>query len=402
MNKKESLRAQYDRFMLPVYSPPAPVFAEGKGSRVRDAEGREYLDFGGGIAVLSLGHCDAEVCEAAAMQMQKLAHVSNLFASEAAIRLARELARLTFAERVFLCNSGAEANEAAIKLARRRGTKKKKEKHRVLSFSGGFHGRLGFAMTATHQEKIRGGFGPLADGFLCSPFNDLAAAQKTADDSLCAIIAEPTQGEGGVFPADNNFLRGLRELADAKDALLIFDEVQTGVGRTGELYQYMSCGIAPDILTTAKGLGNGFPVAAMLAGARAADVLGAGDHGATFGGNPVAAAAALAVLRRVQKKDFLKNVQEKSKEFLRRLQKLNGAFGCFGEMRASGLLIGCDAAKGMQAKEMCAAMLSEGVVVITAGKNTLRFAPALNISGEDIKEGFARMQKALAFLRSQK
>ena len=389
------LRKDFDRLILPLYAPPQPVLVRGKGSKLWDNTGRDYIDFGGGIAVLSLGHCAPQVAKAVAAQAAKLMHTSNLFVNDVAVHLARELTKRTFASRVFLCNSGAEANEAALKLARKRGTSINAKKYRVLSFDGAFHGRAGFAMAATPDAKVRDGFGPLPDGFVVAPYNNLRAAERLANNSLCAIIAEPTLGEGGVHPASKGFLSGLRKLANKHNALLIFDEIQTGNGRTGKLYQYMSEGAVPDILTTAKGLGGGFPIAAMLTNQKAAHALNIGEHGTTFGGNPLAAAAALTVLQRITRPSFMSGVKKTSATFLRRLQKINANYNCFADIRARGLLIGCDTAKGWDAKKMTAAMLDAGVIVLTAGENTLRFAPALNIPPPDITEGFTRINNAL-------
>lgn len=402
MKTQTALRADYERLMLPVYAPPSPVFVRGSGARLWDAAGREYVDFGGGIAVLSLGHCAPQVAKAVSAQAAKLQHTSNLFVNESAVLLAREFAKLTFARRVFFCNSGAEANEAALKLARKRGVNIAKNKYRVMSFGGAFHGRIGFTMAATPNKKVRAGFGSAAGGFAFAKFNDLPSAAKLADERLSAIIVEPTQGEGGVVPASATFLRGLKKLARKHNALLIFDEIQTGAGRTGALYQYMSLNVEPDILTTAKGIAGGFPFGAMLAGARAEKAMTPGDHGTTFGGNALACAAALAVLKEISNEKFLSGVQKKSRQFCAHLQKLKSRYKCFADIRARGLLIGCDAARGWNAKEMTAAMLKQGAVVITAGTNTVRFAPPLNVSASDIKDGFARIEKALAGLAKKK
>ena len=289
-------REIYSQTILPTYAPPSPVFVRGQGSRLWDENGREYIDFGGGIAVLSLGHCPPSLSAAISEQADTLMHLSNLHVHPLAGALAQKLCAATFADKVFLCNSGTEANEAALKLARRRGVSRQPEKYHTLSFTNSFHGRVGLAMAATGQEKIRSGFGPLADGFHVLPFNDLSAVAARMDGAVCAIIVEPIQGEGGVNIADRDFLHGLRTLADEHDALLIFDEIQSGAGRTGHLYAYEANGVIPDILTSAKGLGGGFPIAAMLVGERAANSLPVGTHGTTYGGNALACAAALAVL----------------------------------------------------------------------------------------------------------
>ena len=394
--KNSELRALYDQAMLPVYSPPPPVLSRGAGSRVWDCDGWEYVDFGGGIAVLSLGHAPPEVAEAVARQAKKLTHTSNLHASEEAILTAQVLRDSTFAEAVFFCNSGAEANEAALKLARRRGVQIRPDKYRVLAFDNSFHGRIGLSMAATGQERIREGFGPLAPGFSFAPFNDLAAAKKQTDDDVCAIIVEPIQGEGGVVPAAEGFLRGLRELADSADALLIFDEIQTGAGRCGELFAYMGEKVVPDILTAAKGLGAGFPAAAMLAGESAAAALPKGGHGSTFGGNPLAMAAMRAALSAFLADGFMDGVRQRGEEFASRLRALDDELHCFADVRGRGLLVGCPMREGWKAESVSAAALAEGLIVITAGGNVLRLAPALNIPASDIEEGFARLKKALA------
>ena len=390
-----SLREDYDRLFLPTYAPPQQVLTRGEGATVWDTEGREYIDFGGGIAVLSLGHSANTVLAAIREQSERLMHTSNLFVNDAAVLLAKRLCQETFAECVFLCNSGGEANEAALKLARRRGQKTHPEKYRVLSFDGGFHGRIGLAMAATAQAKIRDGFGPLAPGFLSTPFNDISAADEVVDDTLCAIIVEPIQGEAGVHSATVDFLRKLRELANRHDAVLIFDEVQCGAGRTGDLYVYQNMGITPDVLTTAKGLGGGIPFAAMLAGEAVSDALETGSHGTTFGGNPLASGVALAVLDTLLADGFLDGVKERGEFFISRLHKINDTFGCFSEIRGHGLFIGCDLKESLNAKAVVAAALEEGLIVITAGENSLRFVPCLNISEDIIETGLARLNKAL-------
>ena len=388
-------REIYSQTILPTYAPPSPVFVRGQGSRLWDENGREYIDFGGGIAVLSLGHCPPSLSAAISEQADTLMHLSNLHVHPLAGALAQKLCAATFADKVFLCNSGTEANEAALKLARRRGVSRQPEKYHTLSFTNSFHGRVGLAMAATGQEKIRSGFGPLADGFHVLPFNDLSAVAARMDGTVCAIIVEPIQGEGGVNIADRDFLRGLRALADEHDALLIFDEIQSGAGRTGHLYAYEANGVIPDILTSAKGLGGGFPIAAMLVGERAADSLPVGTHGTTYGGNALACAAALAVLKEILSEGFLESVQKRAKEFAERLATLKSGHRCLGDIRQQGLLIGCDITDGKQAKTVATHALQEGLIVLTAGENTLRMAPALNLPAADQNEGFERLNRAL-------
>ena len=392
-------RAEYDRAALPVFSPPKPTLTRGAGSRVWDSDGREYVDFGGGVAVLSLGHAHPAVAQAVCEQARTLAHTSNLHVNDAAAALIARMADIAFPARVFLCNSGAEANEAALKIARRRGEKQKSGRHVVVAFENGFHGRYGFSLAATGKPAMRAGFGPLAGGFRFAEFNNAESVRRAMGDDVCAIIAEPVQGEGGIHPAGVSFLRELRELADAADALLILDEIQSGAGRTGTMWAFEQWGAAPDILTSAKGLGNGFPIGAVLAGARAMDALSPGEHGTTFGGNPVACRAALAVLDELQSPGFLDAVKERSGRFRARLDALNAKWNCFSEIRGRGMWWGCDLRGEKTAADISLAALAEGLIVITAGEKVLRFAPALNLPEEDAEEGFARLEKALAATR---
>ena len=389
------LRRQYDAHLLPVYTPPSPVFTRGHGAKVWDTEGREYVDFGGGIAVLSLGHAPPSLSAAIAEQAERLLHTSNLHVNDVAAQLAARLTQETFAARVYLCNSGAEANEAAIKLARHRGVAKATEKYRMVAFDGGFHGRVGMAMAASGQAKVREGFGPLTPGFCFAPYNDLAAAAALMNDEVCAILLEPVQGENGVRPASLDFLRGLRDLADQYDALLIFDEIQSGAGRCGTLYYYQQTGVTPDVMTTAKGLGGGFPVAAMLTTEEAAAHLPVGTHGSTYGGNPLASRAALAVLDEILSPGFLDGVRRRGELFINKLAALDAEFNCFTDIRGKGCWLGCDLRGDMTAKALAAAALAEGLIVITAGEKTLRLAPALNIPDEDTAEGFTRLWRAM-------
>lgn len=390
-----TVRATYDRVMVPTYAPAAPVFVRGAGAVLWDEAGKRYIDFGGGIAVLSLGHCPPSLTRAISRQAETLMHVSNLYVTAPAVRAAELLIKHTFADRVFWCSSGAEANEAALKLARRYGVSQRRDKTKILSFENAFHGRIGLAMAATPQDKVRNGFGALAPGFITAPYNDLTAAAAALDDDFCAIIVEPVQGEGGVNIATGDFLRGLRALCDKHQALLIFDEVQSGAGRTGTLYAYMQRGVIPDVLTSAKGLGGGFPVAAMLAAGTAAEVLDTGSHGTTYGGNALATAAAAAVLETLLQPGFFAAVQQRAAEFARRLSLLNAARRCFSAIRQDGLLIGCDLAPPRQISALLPAALEQGVVVLPAGQNTLRLAPALTISTEELEEGFSCLDKAL-------
>jgi acetylornithine/succinyldiaminopimelate/putrescine aminotransferase len=313
--------------------------------------------------------------------------------NEPALKLAQRLIELTFAERVFFCNSGAEANEAAFKLARRWGsTQYGPHKHQIISFYNGFHGRTLFTVSVGGQEKYTQGFEPLPGGIRHLPYNDLAALEAAMSENVCAVVMEPVQGEGGVTPASAEFARGARALCDRYNALLVFDEVQTGNGRTGSLYAYQQLGVTPDVMTTAKGLGGGFPVGAMLATRAAAEALAVGTHGSTYGGNPLACAVAGVVLE--------EHVRARSAQLCAGLDALSARYGLFAPSRGMGLLIGAalsDAWKG-RAKDVVAAALAEGLWLLVAGPDVLRFAPALNISESDVSEGLARLDRACAKL----
>ena len=396
MNSETDIRSEYERSALPIFAPPRPVLVRGIGSRVWDSEGRDYIDFGGGVAVLSLGHSHPRVAEAVCAQAKTLTHTSNLHVNDAAAALIARLSHSAFPSRVFLCNSGAEANEAALKIARRRGEKQRTGRHCVLAFKGGFHGRYGFSLAATGKPEMREGFGPLSPGFRFADFNDLESAKRGMDDDVCAIIVEPVQGEGGIHPANESFIRGLRALADESDALLIMDEIQSGAGRTGALWAHQSFGAVPDIMTVAKGLGNGFPIGATLAGTRAMDALSTGDHGTTFGGNPIACRAALTVLDELESPGFLDSVRARGADFRARLDALNAKMNCFTEIRGCGMWWGCDLSGSASASDISLAALDAGVIVITAGPKTARFAPALNLPEESATEGFTRLKKALS------
>lgn len=386
-------RQTFDEVMVPNYSPADVIPVRGEGSRWWDQSGREFVDFAGGIAVTSLGHAHPGLVAALTEQAQKLWHLSNVVTNEPALRLAKRLTELTFAERVFFCNSGAEANEAAFKLARRRGnTEFGAHKNTIIAFNNAFHGRTLFTVCVGGQPKYTQGFEPLPGGIRHLPFNDVAALEAAVDDSVCAIVLEPVQGEGGVTAATPEFMKAARALADKYQALLIFDEVQTGNGRTGSLYAYQQYGIAPDVLTTAKGLGGGFPVGAMLATAAAAQALPFGTHGSTYGGNPLACAVAGAVLDELQKPELQANAKAREQQLRAGLDAIGERHGLFGKTRGLGLLIGAPLAPAWhgRAKDIVNAALAEGLWLLVAGPDVLRFAPALNITEADVREGLER------------
>ena len=396
------LYALVDRYYLAVYRPRAIVLDHGNGSRVWDRDGREYVDFGAGIAVNALGHAHPALIAALTEQAGKLWHTSNVFVSEPPLRLAEALVTASrFARRVFLCNSGAEANEAAIKLARKWATAQGREPGRrvILTFNGGFHGRTLAAVTATAQPKYHEGFEPLPGGFRYSDFNDLAAAEAAmAGGDVCAVLVEPVQGEGGVTPATDAFLHGLRALCDHHGALLMFDEIQCGMGRTGHLFACHGYGVVPDVVTLAKALGSGFPIGAMLVGDRAAEAMQFGSHGTTFGGNPLAAAVALAALQELSSPALQVNVKRQSLALREGLAAMDAEFGLFAEIRGRGLMIGAQLRSGHtgQAAGILDRCIEHGLLMLQAGPDVLRFVPALNITDADVAEGLARLRIVLA------
>ena len=396
------LHGLVERYYLPVYRPRGIVLDHGLGSRLWDRDGREYVDFGAGIAVNALGHAHPALVAALTAQAGKLWHTSNVFVSEPPLRLAQALVDAAgFADQAFFCNSGAEANEAAIKLARQWATARGRapERRVILSFRGSFHGRTLAAVTATAQPKYHAGFEPLPAGFRYSDFNDLAAAEAAmAAGDVCAVLVEPVQGEGGVTPASETFLRGLRTLCDRHEALLILDEIQCGMGRTGKLFACDGYGVRPDVVTLAKALGGGFPIGAMLVGARAANALQFGQHGTTFGGNPLATAVAGAALRELSSPALLANVKRQSQALREGLAALDVEFGVFSEVRGRGLMLGAQLRPQLagQAGAMVDRGIEHGLLMLQAGPDVLRFVPALNITDADVAEGLARLRETLA------
>ncbi|MGL4315487.1 MAG: aspartate aminotransferase family protein [Pseudomonas sp.] len=394
-------RADFDQVMVPNYAPAAFVPVRGQGSRVWDQSGRELLDFAGGIAVNSLGHCHPALVAALTEQANTLWHISNVFTNEPTLRLAHKLVDATFAERVFFCNSGAEANEAAFKLARRVAHDKfGPDKCEIIATTNSFHGRTLFTVSVGGQPKYSDGFGPKIQGISHVPYNDIEALKAAVSDKTCAVVLEPIQGEGGVLPADLAYLQAARELCDKHNAVLIFDEVQTGMGRTGELFAYMHYGVTPDILSSAKSLGGGFPIGAMLTTTELAKHLVAGTHGTTYGGNPLGCAVAEAVIDVVNTPEVLNGVKAKSEQFKMRLRAIGEQYGVFSEVRGLGLLIGCvlsDAWLG-KAKTILDAAAVEGVMVLQASPDVVRFAPSLVVEDADIEEGLARFERAVAKL----
>ena len=392
-------RATFDDVMVPNYNPAGMVPVRGEGSRVWDQDGAEYIDFAGGIAVNVLGNCHPELVKALNEQGSKLWHLSNVFTNEPALRLAKKLNDATFSDRVYFANSGAEANEAALKLARRWALDKHGEdKNQIIAFNKGFHGRTFFTVTVGGQAAYSDGFGPKPGAVDHCDYNDLAAFEALISDKTCAVMMEPLQGEGGIIPPDVDFVKGVRELCDKHNALLIFDEVQSGVGRTGHLYAYMGLGVTPDILTTAKSLGGGFPIGAMLTTADIAAHLKPGTHGSTYGGNPLACAVAEKALDIVNQPEVLEGVLKKEALFRELLGAINEKYNVFEEVRGQGMLLGCALNEKYQgrARDFMMAATKENLMCLVAGMNVIRFAPSLVIPDEDIKEGLARFERAVA------
>lgn len=392
-------RELFDEVMVPNYNPAAMIPVRGLGSRVWDQAGDEYLDFAGGIAVNVLGHCHPQLVAALKEQGEKLWHLSNVLTNEPALRLAKKLTDATFAQRVYFANSGAEANEAALKLARRFALEQfGAHKEQIISFKQGFHGRTFFTVTVGGQPAYSDGFGPKPGGVDHVDYNDLDALRAMMSDNTCAVMMEPLQGEGGIISPTQEFVQGVRDLCDQHNALLIFDEVQSGMGRTGELYAYMGLGVVPDILTTAKALGGGFPIGAMLTTAPIAAHLKVGTHGSTYGGNPLACAVAERVLDIVNTPEVLTGVKGKEQLFRDGIQKINEKYQVFSEIRGKGLLLGCALNEKFagRSREFLVASANEKLMCLIAGANVVRFAPSLIIPDADIKEGLARFERAVA------
>ncbi|MDW2062706.1 aspartate aminotransferase family protein, partial [Vibrio sp. Vb1076] len=383
-------RGLFDEVMVPCYNPMEMIPVRGKGSRIWDQDDNEYIDFAGGIAVSCLGHCHPVMVDALTEQGNKLWHLSNVMTNEPALRLAKKLTEVSFAERVFFANSGAEANEAALKLARRYAADVHgPEKSEIIAFKQGFHGRTFFTVTVGGQAAYSDGFGPKPGDVTHLPYNDIEALQAHMSDRTCAVMMEPLQGEGGIVPPTPEFAQAVRELCDKHNALLIFDEVQTGNGRTGHFYAYQGLGITPDILSTAKSLGGGFPIGAMLTTAKLAEHLKVGTHGSTYGGNPLACAVAEAVVNEVTKPEVLAGVLEREALFRAGLEKINAKYNLFSEVRGKGLLLGAALNEEWQgrARDVLVAAGKQGLLVLVAGANVVRFTPSLVITQQEIEEG---------------
>jgi succinylornithine aminotransferase len=392
-------RQTFDEVLVPTYAPAAMVPVRASGLDVWDQDGKHYLDFTAGIAVSSLGHANPVLVDALTKQINTLWHLGNGYTNEPVLRLALALTEATFADRAFFCNSGAEANEAALKLARKYAhTRFGPHKSRIVSCLSSFHGRTLFTVSVGGQSKYTEGFEPLPQEIDHIPYNDIEAARAAITDDVAAVIVEPIQGEGGVIPAHPEFLQALREFCDRTGALLVFDEVQSGVGRTGPLYAYMDAGVTPDILTSAKALGNGYPIGAMLTTEEIAQHFGVGSHGTTYGGNPLAATVALSVIETINQPAFLARVRDASATIFANLEKLAADYpGVFGQVRGKGLLIGLPLEGAWQgrAKDITKAAEKLGLMLLIAGPDVIRFAPALIVSDEQIREADRILRQAV-------
>jgi acetylornithine/N-succinyldiaminopimelate aminotransferase len=380
--KTEALTGLYEKFVMNTYKRFPLALVRGVGARVWDVDGREYLDMTAGIAVCSLGHAHPGVIAAIRKQAETLMHVSNLYYTEPQACFARMLVENSFADKVFFCNSGAEANEAAIKLARKYGHDRLGGKYELITMKDSFHGRTLATITATGQEKFQVGFAPLVPGFKYVPFDDLPALKAAISAKTCGVLLEPIQAEGGVRIPDAHYLRGVREICDRHGILMILDEVQVGMGRTGTLFAYEDSGIQPDIMTLAKAMGNGFPVGAMLATDSVAAAFQPGNHASTFGGTPLAMAACIAVFEAIQAEGLLANCRCVGAYFLERMRLLQGHQPLITDVRGKGLILGMELQiDGAQIVKKC---MEKGLLIITSGAgNVLRFVPPLIITKKD-------------------
>ena len=386
------------RVYTPNYKPRDVVFSHGRGSVLWDVSGREYLDLGSGIGVNCLGHANPKLIATMEAQAKRLWHTSNVYFSEPPVALAEDLVNHTFAQRVFFCNSGAEANEAAIKVARKYAYDNfPPSKRNIITFNGSFHGRTLAAVTATAQPKYHEGFAPLPGGFKYCSFNDIDAFRQMMDETVCAVLLEPIQGEGGVRLFSVEFLEQVRQLCDEYDALLIFDEVQCGMGRTGQLFAYQwAAGVVPDIVTVAKAIGGGLPIAATLLGGKLAETLSLGSHGSTFGGNPICCEVARVILKTVISSAFLDNISRKGELLRSELEQIRQQTGLISEIRGKGLMIGVQLAEtcGPVAGDIMHSCLQNGLLVLQSGSDVIRLLPAFTIENDQITQAmkiFARV-----------
>jgi acetylornithine aminotransferase/acetylornithine/N-succinyldiaminopimelate aminotransferase len=391
---EKKIMALADENIMNTYKRFPVVLTKGSGARLWDINGREYLDFVAGIAVCSLGHSHPQVIAAVKEQLEKLTHVSNLYYTQPQTQLAKLLVENSFADKVFFCNSGAEANEAAIKLARKYAHENMgPDKFELITMKDSFHGRTMATITATGQEKFQFGFTPLLEGFKYVPFNDLKALEASISGKTCGVMLEPIQGEGGVNIPDDNYLASVREICDRHGILLIVDEVQTGIGRTGKLFAYEYSGIKPDVMTLAKALGNGLPVGAMLATDKIAKAFVPGNHASTFGGNPLAMVAASAVLKTIFEEKILENCRKTGDYFLSQLKKLQQKYKIIMEVRGRGLMLAVKL--DIEAANIVNECLHKGLLINSTGGKTLRFVPPLIITTGEVDQAIGVLDEVM-------
>ena len=384
----EQVKSQDQAYILHTYGRVDAALVKGRNARAWDVDGKEYIDFTAGIGVNALGYCDPEWSAAVAGQAGKIQHMCNYYYCPENTALAQELSQASGMAKAFFCNSGAEANECAVKIARKYG--EKRGAYRIVTLENSFHGRTLTTLAATGQEGFHREFLPLTEGFLYAQAGDLAGIQALLDGSVCAVMLEMVQGEGGVIPMDEGFVQGLAQLCREKDVLLLIDEVQTGIGRTGRFFAYQGYGAQPDVVTCAKGIAGGLPMGACLVSERLGDILLPGQNGSTFGGNPIASAAARVVVRRVSEPDFLQSVLEKGAYFREKLE----AMPQVEYVRGRGLMLGVKL-KEKDAHDVLVQCAKAGLLILTA-KELVRFLPPLTITQEDIDQGLAIFQQVLA------
>lgn len=397
--QSQDLYQQYSEYFMPVYKPVTFIPDTGIGSKLYDVEGNEVIDFVGGVAAAGLGHAHPELITALEKQIYKLWHVGNIFTHRPQLELAKKLITITKFDKIFLCNSGTEAVEAALKLTKSYAFKRfGKHKFKIVSFYKSFHGRTCLAVSVGGQAKYWSGFEPLPDGIIHGEFNNLPQLDTIIDDEVAAVITEPIQAEGGVIPAKAEFLHKLRTLCDKHNCALIFDEVQTGMGRTGKLFAYMDYQVTPDIIVVAKSLAGGFPIGAMLTKTPFNTGFEFGSHGSTFGGNPLACSVALTTLNIINQPELLTGVIDRHKIMIKNLEEINQDLKIFSEIRGKGLLIGAELCPQYHGKavEIVEFTPQFGVAVLNASANVIRFLPSLIISFEEIKLGMERLHLALA------
>jgi acetylornithine/N-succinyldiaminopimelate aminotransferase len=383
-----------NQYLCQTYARYPVAFVRGEGCKLWDAEGKEYLDLFSSLAVMNLGQCHPAVVKAVQEQVATLTHISNLHHTVPQARLAELLCKNSFGDKVFFCNSGAEANEASIKLARKYGVDKRDGRYEILTVLGSFHGRTMATIAATGQEKVRQGFGPVLEGFRYVAYDDLAAMEAAVSEKTIAILVEPILGEGGVVIPRPGYLKGVRDICDRHGLLLIADEVQVGIGRTGTLFAYEHTGIEPDIMPLAKALGGGIPVGAMVARAEVAESLSLGSHGSTFGGNAVACAAGVAVIETLLNDGVLENCQKMGAYFLSKLQVLKDKFSFITEVRGQGLILGAELDR--DGADIATSCLEEGLLINCAAGKVLRFIPPLIVTKDEIEQGMDILEKVLA------